>query len=179
MARFHVQNVAGEAVHARQRVDRDLLGVLLGVLDLLKDLIVVYLGHEHLVLGLLTASDARFHEFGRRGLQHLRVFVADHRRGQDTVGTGDRVDVTQHGHFVPDTVARAFLLEDQHVRVAERELAATGHGLLQETQAFFFRLTGHAVQKESVLAKVAFQQVEISNVFFLRKYKRVFHRSCP
>ncbi|MNG14018.1 hypothetical protein D3C84_977400 [compost metagenome] len=50
-------------MHAGKRVDRDLLGVLLGILDLLKYEVFADLGNEHLVFSFLAAIDARFNEF--------------------------------------------------------------------------------------------------------------------
>ncbi|MNG17877.1 hypothetical protein D3C84_1018970 [compost metagenome] len=93
-------------MHAGQRVNRDLLGVLLGVFDLLEGLIACNLGKEHLVLGFLTSFDARLNELGRRGLQHIRIFVTNHRWTDDSVGVSHRFDVVEQGHLSLDPVAR-------------------------------------------------------------------------
>jgi hypothetical protein len=174
---FDVEDVAGEAVHPGQGVDRDLLGVLFGVLDLLEDFVACNLGVEHFVLGFLTAGNARFNELGRRRLEDLRVLVADHRRRQDTVGIGHGTDVGQHGHFITDPVTWALLLEHQHVRITQWKLAPTREGLLKERQALVLRLAGHPVQEQGILVEISLQQVEVPLVLGLLQYEWIFHGS--
>src|SRR5690606_12405005 len=166
-------------MHTGDRVDADLLGVLLAVLDVFQYRVTCDTGLEHFVLGLLTTSDAPFNKVSRGGLDHFGTFVARQRRRKNTVGGDHLLDVTEKGFFHLLPVTGAHLFEGHHLGVFDGQLAFTGYRTLDKVHADIHRLSSHLVQVGSILNNVALGDIQIANIFVRFENKRVLHCSTP